>query len=157
MLRLIPLMMPRLAPESDEIDVELVGGDPRHWQTNVFAPAPHEDQPLYGAFSSIQTYPHATSTVRSTHTYTIDWSPERIVWIVDGSKVRTLNKGTRILPLIAWEPSHEYVQRIRKSTVFCTTPLMRLVCSLASGMRVPRLGRPNGLVDLSIGTRSLPG
>ncbi len=73
--------------------MELLGGDESHWQTNVFAPAPSEDQPLYGAFSSVQNYPHSPKSVASTHSYAIDWSPDRIVWSVDGSQVRTLLKG----------------------------------------------------------------
>lgn len=81
------------APERDEVDIELLGGDPSHWQTNVFAPAPSEDQPLYSAFSSVQDYPHSPKNVDSTHAYTIDWSPDRIVWSVDGSQVRTLQQG----------------------------------------------------------------
>ncbi|KAI0703930.1 glycoside hydrolase [Earliella scabrosa] len=82
-----------IAPERDEIDIELLGGDPAHWQTNVFAPAPHETQPLYSAFSSVEDYPHKPKSVANTHAYEIDWSPERIVWSVDGAEVRTLEKG----------------------------------------------------------------
>ncbi len=81
------------APEGDEIDIELLGGDPSDWQTNVFAPAPHEAQPLYSAFSSVQHYPTSPKTVAETHSYAIDWSPERIAWSVDGHEVRTLYKG----------------------------------------------------------------
>ena len=88
------------APESDEIDIELVGGDPKHWQTNVFAPAAHEDQPLYGTLSSVENYPLNTKSVNAMHYYSIDWSPERIVWSVDGVEVRTLEKGA--LPTFPW-------------------------------------------------------
>ncbi|KAI0709629.1 glycoside hydrolase [Cerioporus squamosus] len=95
-----------LASERDEIDVELLGGDPLHWQTNVFAPAPSEDQPLYGAFSSVQDYPHSPKNVASTHSYAIDWSPERIVWSVDGSQVRTLLKEDTMKKGALHYPSH---------------------------------------------------
>ncbi|PIL25480.1 hypothetical protein GSI_13370 [Ganoderma sinense ZZ0214-1] len=79
-----------IAPTNDEIDIELVGGLATQWQTNIFAPAPFETKPLYKTFSSLQDYPHGPKTVEGTHSYTIDWSPERIVWSVDGSDVRTL-------------------------------------------------------------------
>ncbi|KAI0365172.1 concanavalin A-like lectin/glucanase [Pilatotrama ljubarskyi] len=82
-----------IADEHDEIDVELVGGDPQHWQTNVFAPAAHDDQPLYGVFGEIEDYAHAPKNVKNTHFYTIDWNAERIQWSVDGSEVRTLRKA----------------------------------------------------------------
>ncbi|KAI0351873.1 concanavalin A-like lectin/glucanase [Trametes cingulata] len=82
-----------IADEHDEIDVELVGGDPQHWQTNVFAPAAQDKQPLYGVFGEIEDYAHAPKNVKETHSYTIDWNAERIQWSVDGSVVRTLRKG----------------------------------------------------------------
>ncbi|RDX47171.1 glycoside hydrolase [Lentinus brumalis] len=95
-----------LAPERDEIDIELLGGDASHWQTNVFAPARSEDQPLYGAFSSVQNYPHSPKSVASTHSYAIDWSPDRIVWSVDGSQVRTLLKADTMKNGALHYPSH---------------------------------------------------
>jgi len=73
---------------ADEIDVEILGGDPTHWQTNVFRPAPGEAEPLYGVFGGVESYPNGTTA--STHTYAVDWSPERIVWSVDGQVSRTL-------------------------------------------------------------------
>ncbi|KAI8974592.1 concanavalin A-like lectin/glucanase [Trametes punicea] len=82
-----------IADEHDEIDIELVGGDPKHWQTNVFAPAPHDDQPLYGVFGEIEDYPHSQNSVNKTHAYTIDWNEERVQWSVDGTEVRTLRKA----------------------------------------------------------------
>ncbi|KAI0742066.1 glycoside hydrolase [Daedaleopsis nitida] len=81
-----------IAPERDEIDIELLGGDTSHWQTNVFAPASGETEPLYNAFNTIQIYPYKPKTVSAVHSYTIDWSPERIVWSVDDFQVRTLHK-----------------------------------------------------------------
>ncbi|KAI0334623.1 concanavalin A-like lectin/glucanase [Cubamyces sp. BRFM 1775] len=82
-----------IADQHDEIDVELVGGDPQHWQTNVFAPAPHDDQPLYGVFGEIEDYPREPKSVDETHSYTIDWNAERVQWSVDGATVRTLRKA----------------------------------------------------------------
>ncbi|KAL1942970.1 hypothetical protein VTO73DRAFT_4641 [Trametes versicolor] len=82
-----------IADERDEIDIELLGGDLPHWQTNVFAPAPRDDQPLYGAFGGVEDYPHGQKSVRAIHSYTIDWNADRIQWSVDGSEVRTLRKA----------------------------------------------------------------
>ncbi|MBW0465999.1 hypothetical protein O181_005714 [Austropuccinia psidii MF-1] len=73
----------------DEIDVEILGGDPTHWQTNVFRPAPKETEPLYGVFGGVESYPK-NGVVGQTHTYVVDWSPKQIVWSVDGQVVRTL-------------------------------------------------------------------
>jgi len=78
-----------IADERDEIDIELLGGDPSHWQTNVFAPSPHDSRPLYGVFSSIENEPHGTS-ISDLHSYSIDWDPKRIIWSIDGKAVRTL-------------------------------------------------------------------
>ncbi|KAJ2972406.1 hypothetical protein NUW54_g12274 [Trametes sanguinea] len=84
-----------IADQHDEIDIELVGGDPKHWQTNVFAPSPRDDQPLYGVFGEIDDYPHGQKSVEATHSYTIDWNEDRVQWSVDGAVVRTLHKGTQ--------------------------------------------------------------
>lgn len=35
----------------------------------------------------------ASSTVSTTHTYTIDWTPDKIDWIVDGSVLRTKKRS----------------------------------------------------------------
>ncbi|KAH9855274.1 concanavalin A-like lectin/glucanase [Lenzites betulinus] len=81
-----------IADEHDEIDIELLGADPKHWQTNVFSPAPHDEQPLYGAFGGIEDFSHGPKDVSDVHSYTIDWNAERIEWSVDGTEVRTLHK-----------------------------------------------------------------
>ncbi|KAI0628211.1 concanavalin A-like lectin/glucanase [Trametes polyzona] len=82
-----------IADQGDEIDVELVGGNMQHWQSNVFAPAPHEAQPLY-IFGEIEDYPSGQKSVRALHSYTIDWNAERITWGVDNSEVRTVRRAT---------------------------------------------------------------
>lgn len=86
-----------LANEHDEIDVELLGGDPAHWQTNIFVPEPKDAQPLWGVFSSIESVPAEKSSggsIKDFHKYSIDWNSERIIWGVDGKSVRTLTKGS---------------------------------------------------------------
>ena len=87
----------RTAQARDEIDIELIGGRPTQWQTNLFAPAPIETKPLYKTFSSLQDFLHGPKTLEGTHSYTIDWSPERIIWSVDGSEVRTLRAGASVV------------------------------------------------------------
>ncbi|CDO68170.1 hypothetical protein BN946_scf184938.g22 [Trametes cinnabarina] len=82
-----------IADQHDEIDIELVGGDPKHWQTNVFAPSPRDEQPLFGVFGQIENYLSEEKSVDATHSYTIDWNEDRIQWSVDGSLIRTLHKG----------------------------------------------------------------
>ncbi|KAF2769554.1 concanavalin A-like lectin/glucanase [Teratosphaeria nubilosa] len=67
----------------DEIDWEWLGGDTTQVETNFFGKG------------NTSTYDRATyatvSTPQSTmHTYTVDWTSERIEWIVDGTTVRTL-------------------------------------------------------------------
>lgn len=85
-----------IAHERDEIDIELLGGDPAHWQTNVFAPSPRDTQPLWGVFGSVEDVPAGTmsdASIHDFHKYSIDWSADRIVWAVDGKTVRTLPRG----------------------------------------------------------------
>ncbi|TFY78449.1 hypothetical protein EWM64_g5563 [Hericium alpestre] len=72
----------------DELDIELLGGDPNNWQTNVFATNPADPAPLVGAFGDTQ--PYQAGDVKDTHNYTIDWNEERVIWSVDGQQVRTL-------------------------------------------------------------------
>lgn len=76
----------------DEIDVELLGGDPTHWQTNVFTLSSKDKEPLYGVLGWMTGLPQK-SKISKTHNYTIDWNAERIVWSLDGKQTRTLMKG----------------------------------------------------------------
>ena len=89
---LLDVIKSRLADQHDEIDVELVGGDPSHWQTNVFTQNPKDKEPLYGVFGEIEDYTR-DPFLEDVHKYTIDWNKDRIIWSVDGSAVRTLNRG----------------------------------------------------------------
>ncbi|GBE86146.1 glycoside hydrolase family 16 protein [Sparassis crispa] len=75
----------------DEIDVELLGGSPSHWQSNIFAENPQDTQPLFGIFGEIEDY-SGSGTIAQNHSYTIDWNADRIVWSVDGQVIRTLGK-----------------------------------------------------------------
>ncbi|KAI0689494.1 concanavalin A-like lectin/glucanase [Cytidiella melzeri] len=94
-----------IANQHDEIDIELLGGDPRHWQSNIFTTSPKDQQPLWGVFGEIEDLPK-NSDIDSTHNYTIDWNEERIVWSVDGSVVRTLHKSQTNINGTYHFPSH---------------------------------------------------
>lgn len=67
----------------DEIDWEWLGGDEFNVQTNYFSKG---DTTTYdrGGMSPVGS-PQDTF-----HTYTIDWTPEALNWIIDGTVVRTL-------------------------------------------------------------------
>ncbi|KAI0782663.1 glycosyl hydrolases family 16-domain-containing protein [Abortiporus biennis] len=81
-----------IADSRDEIDVELLGGDPHHWQTNVFAYTHADKEPLWGVFGEVEDYSKTSDEVDEIHSYTIDWNESRIVWSVDGVVARTLEK-----------------------------------------------------------------
>ncbi|KAK5130684.1 copper resistance protein [Meristemomyces frigidus] len=67
----------------DEIDWEFLGGDTTEVETNFFGKGNTTayDRAIY--------YPVSTPQA-SFHTYTIDWTSERIEFIIDGTTVRTL-------------------------------------------------------------------
>lgn len=78
--------------------MELLGGDPEHWQTNVFA-----HSTLYGAFSSVERVSGPSPSISQSHIYTIDWSSERIEWAIDGKTERILKRGAYHL-VMHWAP-----------------------------------------------------
>lgn len=94
---------------ADEIDIELIGGDSNHWQTNVYSPSPKDKQPLWGVFG--EKHSVGSSSVAQLHNYTIDWNMDRIIWSVDGRSVRTLKPGE--LPA-NWNSSCQCWNRSRK-------------------------------------------
>ncbi|POS75953.1 cell wall glucanosyltransferase Mwg1 [Diaporthe helianthi] len=67
----------------DEIDWEFLGGDDTQVQTNYFSKG---DTTTYdrGGFSGV------ANPQSEFHTYTIDWTAEKLDWIIDGTVVRTL-------------------------------------------------------------------
>ncbi|KAH6686646.1 family 16 glycosyl hydrolase [Plectosphaerella plurivora] len=74
----------------DEIDWEWIGNEPDHVQTNVF-------------FQGIENYnfggDHPISNAMSEfHTYAIDWTPEKIVWSINGQVVREHLPSTGVFP-----------------------------------------------------------
>lgn len=74
-----------MADEKDEIDYEWLGIREDQVQTNYF----------YGGIldytrGGIHTLP--TNLAAEYHVYTIDWTPDKITWYVDGNIVRTLDR-----------------------------------------------------------------
>lgn len=68
----------------DEIDWEFVGGDTAQVQSNFFGKGNTT------SYDRVQYIP--VSTPQDTlHTYTVDWTSERIQWLIDGKLVRTLS------------------------------------------------------------------
>jgi len=67
----------------DEIDWEWVGGDNEQVQTNYFGKG---DTTTYdrGAYHPV------SDPLNTVHTYSIDWTKDRINWEIDGAVVRTL-------------------------------------------------------------------
>ncbi|EKM50284.1 glycoside hydrolase family 16 protein [Phanerochaete carnosa HHB-10118-sp] len=93
--------------DHDEIDVELLGGDPSHWQSNIFMTSPHDQEPLWGVFGEIEDYVEQ-GRVDETRRYTVDWDADRIVWSVDGVDMRTLHR-CRCLVTSRMGCSHNFI------------------------------------------------
>ncbi|EME46177.1 carbohydrate-binding module family 18 protein/Glycoside hydrolase family 16 protein [Dothistroma septosporum NZE10] len=69
----------------DEIDFEFVGDDVQSAQSNYY-------------FQGITDYHNmvplnTTDTRQNTHTYTVDWTPDTLIWSIDGQEMRTLKKS----------------------------------------------------------------
>ncbi|CAN8098487.1 unnamed protein product [Discula destructiva] len=70
----------------DEIDWEWRGGVNGMVQANYFSKG---DTASYGQLEQDITIPGGDD-VETFHTYSLDWSPERLQWIIDGTVYRTL-------------------------------------------------------------------
>lgn len=88
----------------EEVDIELLGGDPHNWSTNVFVPSSNDNQPLYGMLSSVESM--KGSDVSAIHRYSIDWTPESITWSIDGQTTRTLYKKDTLIKGAYRFPTH---------------------------------------------------
>lgn len=71
----------------DEIDFEWLGTDDKQVQTNYFGKGKVSD------YNRGQFNP-AENNQKEFHTYTIDWTEERILWAVDDTEVRTQTADT---------------------------------------------------------------
>ncbi|KAK0238611.1 concanavalin A-like lectin/glucanase [Armillaria nabsnona] len=89
----------------DEVDIEILGGDIDHWQTNFFA-TPPGSQPIFGKFGG--THGYNDSDASSNHTYVIDWNQDRISWSVDGDEaVRNVQKKDSTIGGQTYYPTHK--------------------------------------------------
>jgi beta-glucanase (GH16 family) len=90
----------------DEIDVELLTTAPVGFLTNVYQAA---------GFSGAGT-PQAVGSGSLTdfHTYEVDWFADHIVWLVDGTVVRTATSGIPTQPMTirlnVWAPDSSFSQ-----------------------------------------------
>jgi len=69
----------------DEIDFEFVGVDTAHVQSNYYSQGVTD----YNNELNLSV----SNTVSNVHTYTIDWSPDKIDWIIDGKVLRTKQRS----------------------------------------------------------------
>lgn len=76
------------AQDLDEIDFEWVGYNLSSTQTNWFKYGQFPPPPQTNA-----VYLPSQDTYAGFHTYTVDWSPKRIQWLIDGRIVREQNTG----------------------------------------------------------------
>ncbi|KAI9319912.1 concanavalin A-like lectin/glucanase domain-containing protein [Dichotomocladium elegans] len=76
-----------IADNGDEIDLELIGSEPHTAQTNYFYGKKLQYTVNGGAHDL-----NGTNAYDDFHTYTIDWTPERIVWSVGGVPIRVKHK-----------------------------------------------------------------
>ncbi|KAJ2596027.1 putative glycosidase CRH2 [Coemansia sp. RSA 1804] len=70
----------------DEIDFEFVGADKLTVQSNYY----WHDQLDY---TKMVKSPQVSDTTTNYHTYKIDWTPDKIVWYIDGNAFRTVNRA----------------------------------------------------------------
>ncbi|KAJ1667353.1 putative glycosidase CRH2 [Coemansia sp. RSA 1813] len=70
----------------DEIDFEFVGADKMTVQSNYY----WHDQLDY---TKMVKSPQVSDTTTNYHTYQIEWTPDKIVWSVDGNAFRTVNRA----------------------------------------------------------------
>lgn len=79
-----------LSGVKDEVDYEFVGNNVNQAQTNYY---------WQGNLDYTKMQPAGVAdTYANAHTYTIDWKPDAIQWIIDGNVVRTLNRQDTFNP-----------------------------------------------------------
>lgn len=76
-----------MSQDRDEIDWEFLGSQPDKVQTNIFSKGDFSKHDL-GQTND------APGSLTGTHTYTVDWTPEAIKWIINGNVVRTLTAAS---------------------------------------------------------------
>ncbi|CAG8692157.1 9257_t:CDS:2 [Dentiscutata erythropus] len=79
-----------MSDNGDEIDWELVGKDVKHCQSNYF----YDRILIYGVNGGVHQVPSGGAIDSGFHTYTIDWKPDSITWLVDGKSIRVLQRSS---------------------------------------------------------------
>jgi beta-glucanase (GH16 family) len=105
----------------DEIDWEFIGGDSTQVQTNFFGKG---NTTVYDRMEAFDV----SDTENTFHTYTLDWNSDRLLYIIDGKTVRTLEYND---PLAVY--GKNYPQ----------TPMKLKLGSWCGGCE----GQPNGTVE----------
>ncbi|KAM3522514.1 hypothetical protein NHJ13051_005612 [Beauveria bassiana] len=80
-----------LSGDLDEIDIEAVGSDTARVQSNTFSRGDSTRHDLLGYLPVADTT--AAAAAAAGHTYTVDWTTERIEFAVDGVVQRTLRRA----------------------------------------------------------------
>lgn len=112
----------RHAPRQ-EIDVELLGNDPRRMLINVYFNPGDDGTPLDFGYRGTPVYIDlGFDSTAAFHLYEIDWQPGRIVWSVDGRVVHER---------VGWDP----------------TPIPHLPMRLHANLWAPRSEKLAGRVD----------
>ncbi|MCJ1388518.1 hypothetical protein MMC18_001365 [Xylographa bjoerkii] len=75
-----------LSDVKDEIDFEFIGTDLNDVQSNYY----FQGIPNYNNEHNISV----TDTFGTYHTYEVDWTPDTLTWLVDGTAHRTLSRNT---------------------------------------------------------------
>lgn len=71
----------------EEVDVEVFGKDnAMSWQSNIISGRGERE-------TSEEVHHHGTSFGDAYHTFTLEWSPDTVRWLVDGQLIRTSHRG----------------------------------------------------------------
>lgn len=73
-----------MADNGDEIDIEFVGGHPNRFESNYFW-----GQDIIYTVNGGKHSVSSPNGIADIHEYTINWTPERLEWYLDGNLVRT--------------------------------------------------------------------
>jgi len=70
----------------EELDIEVFGkDDAKSWQSNIISNFPKD--------YSVEIHTNETSLADDYHTYTLEWTPDYVLWLFDGKQVRKTEGG----------------------------------------------------------------
>jgi hypothetical protein len=77
----------------EEIDIEVLGkNDAYQMQSNIIVGAPRQTTEVLHTASQ--------SLADDYHTYTLEWTPDYVAWLIDGQQVRKINGGNFVTGLV---------------------------------------------------------